>query len=438
MRVTRKRVYVPGSKGGHHWRVRGRAARLVRVRRPRRAAFHACIRRSAAGSLLWDISRAPAPLWAARWPWRCSRRRSSVPEGAVHRPRVLGALPKLPQQIRAPQRIAAMPTLVAPNARLPAARLVPARAPLPVARVPVAAAAAAPAAPGHAALAAALPLMAVAESSVGPLLTTVLSVLPPACFFFLQVSGCVRDAAQSSPPIPSRSPPRQRASVAGGRSRLRRCSLKTVSRIKQSKSTGNLSPLQVRHRGVPWRRSGGRTDCAIAHGRSVHQPGDQLRGVDALRLPAHGPYGPHSQPQRCVTVRVRARVPGQRRSWPAVVLTSRQRPPSRASGLLFGLYYTYVFASNTHLDLTKYYIGSGAIVSVHAACSPCALSDAFAPPATAQCGMVGLVALLYPEAQAATIIGYTGMTLAVLLMSSPLAGAWGAATARARSLARPQ
>lgn len=71
-----------------------------------------------------------------------------------------------------------------------------------------------------------------------------------------------------------------------------------------------------------------------------------------------------------------------------------------ASGALFGLYYTAMFAKHNsgQYSLTPYYAGSGAIIAAAA-------------------GM----ALTLPPAVAANYIGLTGCTLAVVLMASPLA-----------------
>jgi len=69
------------------------------------------------------------------------------------------------------------------------------------------------------------------------------------------------------------------------------------------------------------------------------------------------------------------------------------------SGALFGLYYTYVYHKyNTGPSLAPYYFGSTAII-----------------------GGVAGAALTLDPATAATGIGLTGCTLAVILMSSPLA-----------------
>lgn len=68
------------------------------------------------------------------------------------------------------------------------------------------------------------------------------------------------------------------------------------------------------------------------------------------------------------------------------------------TGAMFGLYYTSVYRRYAERSLLPYYAGSGAIV-----------------------GGVGLAALTMQPASAATVIGLTGCTLAVILMASPLA-----------------
>jgi hypothetical protein len=65
---------------------------------------------------------------------------------------------------------------------------------------------------------------------------------------------------------------------------------------------------------------------------------------------------------------------------------------------MFGLYYTYNYNKYTTESMTKYWLGGGAIVGA----------------------VGGSLALLAP-ATAAHCIGLMGCTLAVILMSSPLA-----------------
>jgi solute carrier family 50 protein (sugar transporter) len=68
------------------------------------------------------------------------------------------------------------------------------------------------------------------------------------------------------------------------------------------------------------------------------------------------------------------------------------------SGILFGAYYTSVYAKYHPTSLAKYYLGSAAIL-----------------------GGAGAMVALLPAAQAQANIGLLGCTLAVILMSSPLA-----------------
>jgi len=68
------------------------------------------------------------------------------------------------------------------------------------------------------------------------------------------------------------------------------------------------------------------------------------------------------------------------------------------SGLGFGLYYTYVFQKYASYSLIKYY--SGALLI---------------------CSTVGAFIFFFPAEEARAYIGYLGCTLAIVLMSSPLA-----------------
>jgi len=141
---------------------------------------------------------------------------------------------------------------------------------------------------------------------VSPFIKQFLAIAPPACFFFLQISG-----------------------------------LKTVSIIKQAKKTGDLSPLPFVSL---------YTNCIV--------------------------WSLYGFFQNDMTVML-----------------------PNVSGALFGLYYTYVYNKyNTGAPLTPYFAGSTAII-----------------------GGVAGAALTLDPATAATGIGLTGCTLAVILMSSPLA-----------------
>eukprot|EP00898_Chlorokybus_atmophyticus_P001317 jgi/Chlat1/2186/Chrsp17S02748 len=141
--------------------------------------------------------------------------------------------------------------------------------------------------------------------ALSPLAVQVLSVLPPACFLFMQLSG-----------------------------------FKTVAQIKADRSVGNLSPLPFVSLA---------TNCLVW----------TLYGVLKSDLTVLAP---------------------------------------NVSGLLFGTYYTYVFATNSSQSLNKYYAGAAGV-------------------AAAAAGM----ATMLSAPTSITGIGLLGCTMAIILMGSPLA-----------------